>query len=112
MAVAVLGARREGRRCRRAFVLRELGASSGERREADLHHDVAFVAAQAALKRGRGPLVSLFLWSLRGGVLFIGKADDDIYCHVTGVAAHLRQSLLTVPRGHAVSDAAHLLGRL
>lgn len=83
------------------FVLRELGASSGERREADLHHDVAFVAAQAALKRGRGPLVSLFLWwrhalSAWPGVLFIGKADDDIYCHVTGVAAHLRQSLLTV----------------
>ena len=52
--------------------------------------------------RKRGPLVSLFAWwrcAVRAWprAHFVGKADDDVYVHLAGVAAHLRASLDAVP---------------
>lgn len=62
------------------FVLRGVSAPPEQRREAELNGDIAFVRARADLKRGRGPLLSLFLWWRLAlaewpGVQLIGKAD-------------------------------------
>jgi hypothetical protein len=62
------------------FVLRGTHAPPEQVREAEINGDVAFVDARADLRRGRGPLLSLFLWwrlalAQWPGVQLIGKAD-------------------------------------
>ena len=80
------------------FVLRGLDAMPAELREASASRDVVFVPELRSHGRKRGPLVSLFAWwrcAVRAWprAHFVGKADDDVYVHLAGVAAHLRASL-------------------
>ena len=85
------------------FVLRGIGASEAHRVEALKHRDIVFVPAPASAGRAVGPLISLVLWWRHAlaawpQVLLIGKADDDVYLHLPGIAQHLAASLATVRR--------------
>ena len=80
------------------FIMRGLNTSEEVLREAKLYGDVIFVRAQGELHRNVGPLKSLVLWFQCAAVAWpaaqlIGKADDDVYLHRSGVEAHLRGSL-------------------
>ena len=88
------------------FVLRGIDAPPSQRQEASRHGDVIFVNARHDLGRFHGPMHSLFLWWRAAcdawpRVAFIGKADDDTYLHLPGIAAHLLASQI------AVSEATH-----
>jgi hypothetical protein len=97
------------------FVLRGISAPPEQRREAELNGDIAFVQARADLKRGRGPLLSLFLWwrlalSEWPAVQLIGKADGACplwpgcgLCKLTrsGRPMHIRCSLPDAFLSHA-----------
>ena len=78
------------------FVLRGIGAPVTARAEAVQHRDTVFLDARSTLGRKQGPLVSLFAWwryaSIAWRATFIGKADDDVYIHLSGLLAHLRAS--------------------
>ena len=83
------------------FVLRGIGAPPSQREEASRHGDVVFVEARHDLGRFQGPLHSLFLWWRAAcdawpSVAFIGKADDDTYLNLPGIANHLLESLSAV----------------
>ena len=83
------------------FVIRKRGASASVLHEASRHQDTALVDAPAKLGHKQGPLTSLFLWWRHAmatwtTALFIGKADDDVYIHVPGLAAHLWSSQAAV----------------
>ena len=80
------------------FVLRGIGAAPSTVREANLHHDIIFVQANANASRMSGPLESLLLWlrcaiSAWPAATLVGKADDDTWMNLPSVASHLRASL-------------------
>ena len=77
------------------FVLRGLGATPAELREASASRDVVFVPELRSHGRKRGPLVSLFTWwrcAVRAWprAHFVGKADDDVYVHLAGLGLGVR----------------------
>ena len=66
--------------------------------EAAANDDVTLVDAEADLHRSVGPLVTLLRWyecALHAWprAALIGKADDDVWIDMLGVAAHLRASV-------------------
>lgn len=79
------------------FVVRGIGAPAALYEEHRQRRDVVLLAAGHSLSRKRGPLQSLLLW-LRCATAawplaqFIGKADDDLYLRLDGVARHLTAS--------------------
>lgn len=90
------------------FVLRSIGASFAQQQEPHEHGDVVFISADAKAGRASGPLASLVLWWRHASAAwpsasFIGKADDDVYLHLGGIAMHLRASQMAVR--HATGEA-------
>jgi hypothetical protein len=84
-----------------AFVLHGLGARLESLREAETHGDIVFLRAPAVMACHSGPLQKLVLWlscavSAYPRATLIGKADDDVWAHAGGVAAHLRATLAAV----------------
>ena len=81
------------------FVMRAAGGASAELiAEHRTHGDIVFVNAPAGLERAAGPLRSIFLWwecALRAwpNVHLIGKADEDTWLHLRGVASLLARSV-------------------
>ena len=82
------------------FVIRagDGGPSMEEIAEQRAHGDIVFVDAPAGLERAAGPLRSLFLWwecALHAwpNVPLIGKADEDTWLHLRGVASLLTRSV-------------------
>ena len=80
------------------FVLHGLGARTDVLGEAAQHGDVTFLRAPAVMSCKAGALRKLMLW-LQCAVAawpqaaMIGKADDDVWVHLPGVAAHVARSL-------------------
>lgn len=86
------------------FVLHGLGARTEVLAEAAASGDVVFVRAPAIMSCKSGPLRKLWLWlecALTAWPLaaMIGKADDDAWLRLPGVALH-------VSRAHAAAAAA------
>ena len=88
-----------------------LNVSAEQVAEAAAFGDVVFVDAPSSLDRAAGPLHSLLLW-WRCALLawpraaLIGKADEDTWLHVRGIASLLTQAL------HASEHALRLGTRL
>ncbi|KAL1522217.1 hypothetical protein AB1Y20_021854 [Prymnesium parvum] len=83
------------------FVLRGVGASAAIEREAEAHGDMVFVHAPNALKRTIGPLVSFVRWLECSVVAWpnaqhIGKADDDVWLHLSSIASVMAASLASL----------------
>ena len=98
------------------FVIRGVNASASVRREAEQHGDVVFVEAPA-LDRSRGPIVSLMLFlpcALQAwpNARLIGKADDDVFLHLPGIALHLQQTLVAAQNATGFSTPHVLWGSL
>ena len=87
------------------FVLRGINAASATLEEARTHGDVVLVRGEAQMRRSDGPLLSLLLW-LRCATRawpraqHIGKADDDVWLHLRGVASHLVAAHAALPPQH------------
>ena len=84
------------------FVIRGIGASAEMHREVRTAHDVILLRAPS-LNRRSGPLVSLIMWmecALEAwpNAGLIGKADDDVWIHLTGVELHLRLTLSAISK--------------
>ncbi|KAL1510928.1 hypothetical protein AB1Y20_005756 [Prymnesium parvum] len=80
------------------FVLHGRGAHSLVLDEAVRHGDIVFLDGEAEMHRKQGPLAKLLLWmrcaaAAWPGALLVGKADDDTWVHMSGVARQLRASL-------------------
>ena len=80
------------------FVLHGLAARSDVLAEATAHGDTVFLRAEAVMSCKAGPLRKLLLWlecalSAWPRAELIGKADDDTWVHLPGVAAHVSRSL-------------------
>ena len=85
------------------FVIRGINASQSMVSEHERHGDVVFVRAPASLRRESGPLRSIVLWwecALHAwpNAQLIGKADDDTWLHLRGVALLLQRSLAVATR--------------
>lgn len=83
------------------FVLRANSERQEAAQEAAKNRDVVIVPASSSLGRKRGPLKSLLLWwkcSLHAwpSASLIGKADDDVYLNLRGIAAHGRAAISAV----------------
>ena len=84
------------------FVLRGINAASTTLDEARRHGDVVLVRGEAQMRRNDGPLLSLLLWLRCATTAWpraqhIGKADDDIWLHLRGVASHLVAAHAALP---------------
>ena len=80
------------------FVARGLGGTPVLDREAQEFGDVILLRGPTTMLRTNGPLLTLILWfecavQAWPRATLIGKADDDVWVHVDGTAAHLRGSL-------------------
>ena len=80
------------------FVLRGVQTLVASINESDIYQDLVFVNAPAQMPRKTGPLLKLMRWLECAAVAWpqarlIGKADDDTYIHLTGVADHLERTL-------------------
>lgn len=80
------------------FVMRGIDASALAINESSAHRDVVFVNASASADRNVGPVLSLRLWFAHAvakwpEATLIGKADDDVWLDLAGIANHLRSSL-------------------
>ena len=72
--------------------------------EAAEHRDMLFLNASSPIGRTAGPLLSLVSWfecSLRAfpKVHFVGKCDDDMWMHVTGMELLLHSAKFDALRG-------------
>lgn len=80
------------------FVMRGINASALAISESSAYRDVVFVNASASADRNVGPVLSLSLWLAHAVAAWpeatlIGKADDDVWLDLAGIAHHLRSSL-------------------
>ena len=80
------------------FVLHGLGVRQSELEEASTHGDITFLRAPAVMSCKAGALHKLILWlecamAAWPKAAMIGKADDDAWIHLPGVAAHVTRSL-------------------
>lgn len=80
------------------FVLRGVNALAASLNESHMFGDIVFVKAPAQMPRKTGPLLKLFLWLQCATVAWpqaqlIGKADDDTYVHLPGIADHLEHTM-------------------
>ena len=85
------------------FVIRSIGASDETLAELRQHGDGVLLPVSSALGRAAGPMQSLMLWlqcalATWPRAMTIGKADDDVWVHLEGVAAHLTASARDVVR--------------
>ena len=97
------------------FVLR--GGEEWEIEESIRHPGTMVFVRGDATRHGRasGPLVSLRLWwqctretwpSADRSPAFVGKADDDVYLHLPGVAAHLTAAVRAVRTAHPETSSS------
>tara|TARA_B110001452_G_scaffold171936_2_gene143994 strand:- start:632 stop:1918 length:1287 start_codon:yes stop_codon:yes gene_type:complete len=80
------------------FVMHGLGARVELLEEAHRHRDTIFVRAQAEMSCKSAPLRKLLLWlacapAAWPAASLVGKADDDLWVHLPGVALHVSRSL-------------------
>ena len=95
------------------FVLHGLSARADVLKEAAAHGDTIYLKAPAVMSCKSGPLKKLLLWlecalTAWPNAELIGKADDDTWAHLPGIAAHVARSLAALRARH-VSTAANLL---
>jgi hypothetical protein len=81
------------------FVLRGSNLPPAVMNESRSLHDIVLVKGSSKMGRQGGPLISLLHWlecaSLAWpNVQLIGKADDDIWLHLQGIAAYLNGALV------------------
>jgi hypothetical protein len=86
------------------FVLRGLNARQSMLAEAAAHGDVVFVRATAKMSCKSGPLRKLMMWLACAieawpQAAMIGKADDDAWVHLPGIAIHVTTSLAALRTG-------------
>ena len=90
------------------FVMRGLHTNAREEEEA--FGDIFFLEElEARLSRRIGPLLTLISW-MRAALAawpraqLIGKADDDVWVHLPGVALHAQSALAELKNKHDISN--------